>query len=298
VRLSLVTAFYPGVEPFLADWYRSVQQQTEPGFDLWIALDGLTPAAAVDAMGGDGGATWVSAEPGDSPALVRQRVLEQVIAHADVVVLVDSDDILHPNRVADARVALLESEMAGCALRLVDAAGSDLGSIFTLPSGRTIDAVLPRHNVFGLSNTAWRAGVLRRCLPIPSAVELVDWFLATRAWLVGVRQGFDPAVGMDYRQHGANMARVKAPFDREQVMRDTVRVQRHFSLVQGTPLEGVRPERLSRLAEVAAEVDCFASRVLPQVALLDRYLNELNALDPDPLWWSCVAHPSLNHLWT
>ena len=71
--------------------------------------------------------TWVLAQPGDTPAQVRQRLLERIVKACDGVVLVDSDDILHPNRVASARLALQHSDMVGCALRLVDTQGQALG---------------------------------------------------------------------------------------------------------------------------------------------------------------------------
>jgi hypothetical protein len=34
-----------------------------------------------------------------------------------------------------------------------------------------------------------------------------------------------------------------------------------------------------------------------QAALLDRYVEALNTLRPPPLWWSCVAHQALEHMW-
>ena len=46
------------------------------------------------------------------------------------VVLVDSDDLLHPSRVAAARAALQASELAGCALCLIDQHGKDLDLTF------------------------------------------------------------------------------------------------------------------------------------------------------------------------
>lgn len=296
--LALCTAVYPGVEPYLADWHRSVRRQTDRDVRIWIALDALEPRAAMDAMGGDPGATWVRAERGDTVAQVRQRVLSRLLDACDAVVLVDSDDILHPTRVAAARAALEKSDLAACSLRLVDAKGGDMGLTLGLPPGLGPDEVLPRHNVFGLSNTAWRADLLRRCLPIPTDIELVDWFLATRAWLGGASLSFDSAVGMDYRQHGSNAVRVRPPFAREQVIRDTERVLKHFHGLRSSPSAGAIASREERLDEVACDIERFSARVLRSEECLERYLVSLNALDPPPLWWSSVAHPNLRHMWT
>lgn len=296
--LAVGTAFYPGVEPFLQAWYQSIQHQTDQNFQLWIALDALDVRTAIDAMGGNPVATWILVPSGDTPAQVRQRLLERLVETCDGIVLVDSDDVLHPNRVAAARSALQRSDLVGCTLRLVDVQGRDSGLTLGLPKNVGPDEILPRHNVYGLSNTAWRADLMSQCLPIPETVEIVDWFLATKAWLCGAKLSFDADIGMDYRQHGSNMAQVRAPFTREQVVRDTERVLQHYRLVRAFQPRGAIPARTVQIDEVMHDVERFRSVVLGNENLLVQYLEALNALDPAPLWWSSVAHPSLRHFWT
>lgn len=282
----------------MADWYASVKRQTDQNFQLWIALDGLDVDSVYKAMKGRPGAEWIHAEAGDSPATIRQRLLAPVVKQFNSAVLVDSDDILHPERVAAARQGLRQHELVACALRLVDHQGTDLGITFDMPQQAELDTVLPRNNIFGLSNTAWRCDLLQLCLPIPSDVELVDWFLATRAWLLGAELAFDSAIGMDYRQHIANMARVCAPFDRKQVLRDTERVNHHFRIMQRTLPSDAISSRLAQLERVAEDVKQFSRWLVEKPERIDRYLVDLNALNPAPLWWSCVAQPLLKHLWS
>src|SRR5689334_17221047 len=124
--VCVYTTIYPGVERYLHDWYRSLQMQTDRDYQLWIGLDQVTIEDAVKAMGGNPQATWITAEPGDTPAKIRQRAFERIVDACDGVVLVDSDDILHASRVAAARDALGTSDLSACALRLVDQAGKDL----------------------------------------------------------------------------------------------------------------------------------------------------------------------------
>jgi hypothetical protein len=51
--------------------------------------------------------------------------------------------------------------------------------------------------------------------------------------------------------------------------------------------------------EVARErVDLFRERVVEQPEQLERYVATLNELEPQYVWWWCVAHPSLENLWT
>ncbi len=294
----MYTTVYPGVENYLADWYRSVREQTDRDYDLWIGLDALDVETAIDAMGGDPKATWVIADAGDTPALVRQRAWARIVESYDDVVLVDSDDVLHESRVAAARETLRTSDLAACALRLVDRRGRDLGFTYGLPNHAGPDDVFPRNNVFGLSNSAFRSRLLRECLPIPADVALVDWFLATRAWLSGAKLVFDDAVRMDYRQHDANMARIRPPFDPMQITRDTGRVMQHFQLLRSAPMEHWLAERVARMENVSADVAAFHERVVLQPEKFERYVEALNGLEPAPLWWSSVAYPPLKHMWT
>jgi hypothetical protein len=263
-----------------------------------VGLDTIEPDAAIEAMGGNPNAIWVPAAPGDTPAQVRERAFAQITEAHDEVVLVDSDDVLHPSRVAAARKALQASDLAGCALRLIDHEGRDMGLTFGLPPQTGPEEVLPRNNVFGLSNSAYRSDLLRSCLPIPASAALVDWFLSTRAWLYGAAMLFDEKVLMYYRQHSANMARVRQPFSGEQVIRDVELVRQHFRILLDSPVGGNIPERREKVEQVTADVELFHQNIVLCPDRLANYIKALNEVDPAPLWWSCVAHPLLSHMWS
>jgi len=295
--LALYTTVYPGVESYLLDWYHSIQAQTDRDFQLWIGLDGLNPSAVEAVIGTRLEAVWVQSESATSPARIRQRSLEQIVEKFDAVVLVDSDDILHPTRVEAARRFLQTSELAACALRLVDEHRNELGMTLTLPVQMAPDGILPRNNVFGFSNSAYRSELLQQCLPIPAGVVLVDWFLATRAWLMEATLAFDPVVRMDYRQHGTNMAPIRFPFDANQVTRDTMKVREHYRLLQSSPMENALPDRWAHLQAVAADVQLFFEEVVSQPEKLESYVRNLNTMEPKAVWWWDVAQPALQWMW-
>jgi hypothetical protein len=296
-RVAVYTTVYPGVEVYLSDWYRSVLAQTDQNFQLWIGLDGIEVAAVESLIGTQLGAVWVPSEEGNTPAQIRQRALEQIVEDFDAVVLVDSDDVLHPTRVAAARAALQTAELAACALRLVDQDRKDLGATFTLPLRAVPDKILPRNNVFGFSNSAYRSDLLRRCLPVPAGVALVDWFLATKAWLNAAKLAFDPVVRMEYRQHGANTAPIRFPFDANQVIQDTKKVRQHYCLLQASLIDNVLPDRWTQVQEAATDVQLFSEQVIAQPKNLENYVRNLNALEPQFVWWWDVAQPALQWMW-
>lgn len=280
------------------DWYRSLRQQTDQEFQLWIALDTVAPEFVQNLLGSDLEAKWVTASFGATPAQIRQQALSQIVDACSAVVLVDSDDLLRSSRVAAARAALQNNELAGCALYLVDQQGKGLDLTFELPPQFAPEDVFPRNNIFGFSNSAFRSELLRRCLPIPPDAVLVDWLLATRAWLLGAKLAFDRVPRMDYRQHPTNTARVRFPISRDQVISDTALVRRHFQLLLAEPMSDYVPERYVALLGVTREVEEFHEQVILRPAKLDGYVDALNALQPAPLWWSCVAYPALGHMWS
>ena len=296
-RIAVYTTIYPGVEAYLPDWFRSVQAQTDQDFQLWIGLDGIEAGAVETAIGAHLQAVWVPSQPDNTPALIRHRSLAQIAGRFDAVVLVDSDDVLDPTRVASARAALQTSQLAACALRLVDQNRHDLEMTLTLPELTVPDDVLPRNNVFGFSNSAYRSELLRQCLPVPASVGLVDWFLATKAWLMGAKLAFDPIVRMEYRQHGANMAPIRLPFDANQVTRDTKKVLKHYHFLQAAATENVLPDRWAQVQQAATDVQHFSETVVSQPKMLENYVRKLNTLEPQGVWWWHVAQPALQSMW-
>lgn len=297
MNIALYTTIYPGVEAYLADWYRSVQCQTDQEFQLCIGLDGIDPTAAETVIGSELDAVWVQSRPDDTPARIRQRSLAQIVKDFDAVVLVDSDDVLLPTRVASARASLQTSELAACALRLVDQHRQDLNETLTLSEHNALDKVLPRNNVFGFSNSAYRSELLGRCLPIPADVTLVDWFLATKAWLMGAKLEFDPIARMEYRQHGANTAPIHFPYEANQVIRDTKKVLDHFRLLRASPVERVLLDRWKQVEEAATDVQLFYEEVVSRPKNLENYVRDLNRLKPQVVWWWDVAQPALQWMW-
>ena len=295
--LAVYTTIYPGVEIYLRDWYRSLQAQTDQDFQLWIGLDQVECNSIQKLLGTDPKPNWVQAPLGSTPAQVRQLALSAIVGTAAEVVLVDSDDLLHPSRIAAARSALRSSDLAACALRFVDHQGGDLELVFDLPPGIQANEILPRNNAFGFSNTAFRSELLRQILPIPPGAVLVDWLLATRAWLLGARLSFDHEPRMDYRQHSANMALVRLPFSTKQVVSQTRLVRQHLQLVLEHPPQGYLPDRFFELKRVAKEIEGFHERVVLNTAKLESYVEAFNAAAPPLVWWAGVAYPALKHMW-
>lgn len=295
-RIALYTTVYPAVAKYLPAWHASVRAQTDAEFDLWIGVDAMTTDDVTAVLGAEPHAEWVVAPEGAPSAAVRALAIERMVERYDAVVFVDSDDLMHPERVAAARSALEECDVTACALRLVDENARELGPVFGPAAGEDAAALLPRHNVFGLSNTAYRTEVLRRCLPVPTESPLVDWMLATRAWGLGAVMDFDTRPLMAYRQYGANIARVLPPFTEEDVHAATRRVLKHYECALAGP-PALPAEVRAALTEARRRACAFHLSLAASPERRRRYVEALNQLPPRYVWWWCVANPELEDLW-
>jgi hypothetical protein len=295
VKTALYTTVHPGAMRFVLPWWASVQSQTDKDFDLWVGVDGVAPATLEGAVGGPLRGRFVEAEPGWTPAMVRQAALAEIVRHYDIVVLVDADDILMPERMEAAKRELLGCDLAACAMKLIDTTGSDLDIVMTAPAGVPLCRLLIKENVFGFSNTAYRCSRLREWLPIPRDCVLADWYLATRACLAEAKLCFDPEPRMLYRQHKRNIARIVPPFTAGQVATAARLVRAHYRLV----LENAEPASppVAELEDARQRVEMFARRLEEDRGLMAKYLEALNCLPRHHVWWSLVAHPALEGLW-
>lgn len=295
-RVALYTAFYPGVESYIRPWYSSVLMQTDRNFDLWISVDALSADAVQKAAETTIAATWLYGGSSASPATLRQAALDLLTERYGLIVLVDADDILEPTRVEAAREYLCGHEIAGCALRLIDQHGCDLRRVFSPAPASRPDALLPTRNVFGLSNSAYRAEILRRCLPIPEHCVLIDWLLATRAWSLNADFGFDYTPRMHYRQHATNIASVLGPFTETQVLTAARRVVDHYRCVL-TNSWGMSRDRKQQLEAARDHTGQFYRAMVLSPSCLHEYVTALNRLTPEYVWWWHVAHSQLEGIW-
>jgi len=295
-NLALYTTIYPGLEPYLPAWHESVLAQTDRDFDLWIGCQGVEPAALERILGPELIPHWVPCPEGDSPAQVRERAFHQIAAEYDALVLVDSDDVLHPTRVAAARQQLESCDVYACALRLMDQGGADLGAVLGLGEDEDLESVLPRWNLFGLSNSAYRAQTLCGCLPIPPDCVLLDWYLAMKAWGRGARLQFDRTCRMRYRQYQGNTARLLPPFSPGYILQATSWVCGHYRLILAEAPD-MAPQVKAALVEAAGRAEKFREAVLKSSIILDEYVTALNKKPPASKWWTVVAHPELEHIW-
>ena len=291
--LAVFTVVYPAAMPFLPDLLAGLAGQDDDRFTLIVALDLVDPEHFATLAGGfDLPEMEIHAVSG-TPLEIRNEVLLGVCRRFSAVVLQDADDVPRSARVATQRAALGEADVTASALALVDVRGRALHRNLQVPR-RAVEEFLPRMNIFGFGNSAYRSEVLAECLPAPASVRAMDWYVATRAHLSGATLLTSDAVVADYRQHDASAAPVLPPL--------TIAEVNH----------GLRVS-LDHVASIAREAGPEASAwVAPRFDELQRferwirrderhglsYLEALNAREDRVFaWWEYVAAESLEDMW-
>lgn len=325
-RLALFTVVHPASLPFFRAFYDSAAAQTDASAELVMVTDGVTEGELEARAGRPVRGRVLPARPGATPAALRQEALVPLCARVDAVVLADSDDVLHPHRVARARAALRGADAAASAMTLVDAGGAPLGARFGAGDRGAWSEALTRWNVFGFGNGAYRSELLADCLPVPEDTVLMDWLVITRALARGARLHFDEVPAVDYRIHGSSLAHVLPPFTAEELARGAGRVRAHLERARADDALDAPTEAAGRLrgalADAADELERFEARVLDDPGTRARYLEAINRgpappsegpgrdqRDPPPnahctpmpavyRWWEWIASRRHRQLWT
>lgn len=296
MKTAVCSTIYPAMMPYLSPFLQSVVSQADADFDFWLGLDGID-AAELESFREKYPVSCISSA-NETIAGFRSRFLAQICDSYDAVILVDSDDILLPDRVRAAKQALQTYDTYACALRLIDQAGIDLDHCFNYHGPGNWDVELSRMNMFGFSNSAFRSDVLSRCLRIPDNVVLVDWLVISLAVASGAELCFDDTARMLYRQHSSNTAVTLPPFCPEQIVRATTLVEDHYKTLAAL-LSQREPDNSSFSDQIVLrQRDIGRFRVFIEDANgLADYVGRINSLQNSFCWWEMIAHPALESLW-
>ena len=205
-QLAFMSVVFPGIEPFLADYFTSLveQQETSP-FDLVLVNDGLADLdrylpswpAAIRVIDGCG-----------KPAENRSLGFRFLVRNGyQLAVFGDADDFFSPNRVAHSRQLLQRYDIVVNDVDLADQHGQIIERRYfshRLPNKSPIDfSYLSDKNICGLSNTAIRVSWLDE-VNLEEGIIAADWALFASLLGRGARAVFTNEATTAYRQHGAN----------------------------------------------------------------------------------------------
>ena len=281
-EVAFFTVVYPGVEPYLGDFFRSIATQTYPHFDLIIGNDGLS---SLDLVNYRPDISIIDLE--GTPAEVRDAGFQFLRSEGyKYVVFGDSDDFFSPTRVETSLDLLQKYDVVVNDLDLVEADGRLIqpGYLSQRLNQRVKigNEFIYDKNVFGLSNTAVRTSLLPSNR-IPAELLAVDWFVFANILERGARAIFTTSTRTFYRQHGSNIAGL-GDWTLESILRGVLVKALHYKAMTTVDLEGYN--------DIAAKFAKLNLRLLEDEGFKNEYIDFLKSKTKDfPCWWESVLLP-------
>ncbi len=229
---AVFSVVYSGVELFLPELLRSLSDQTDKDFTLFLINDGMADLEKhLEKVDLD-----VEVLEKSAPAAELRKIgIEWIISKgAKKIIFVDADDHVANNRVEVTKEMLDEYDIVVNELMLIGESFSKpvtmFGKFFEERKEISTDD-MKTGNCMGLTNTAIRAESISRDMgSIPNDITAFDWAFFSLSIHGGTRAVFTKETQTFYRQHSKNTASV-LNLSEEQILHG-VKVKRdHYKLM-------------------------------------------------------------------
>jgi glycosyltransferase involved in cell wall biosynthesis len=233
MRTAVLSFVYPGVERYLPQFIRSLSNQNDKDFVLFLINDQVDnlrtfledfdlPVKIQNSFG--------------SPAKLRKTGIAWVADEKfDIVVFADADDCFSENRVLLSKGLLRNNDIIFNELLLF---GKNMSKCIPMLEPRFVhgqyigESSLLNANCLGMSNTAVRINKITDLASgIPDTVIAFDWALYVKLLNAGSRALFTKETSTYYRQHVRNIASPLAMTD-EQILRGVNVKAEHYSALK------------------------------------------------------------------
>lgn len=212
MKFVLATVIFPKVKEFFPEFIKSLQNQTDQGFQLLIVNDGCQ-LSDFDFSGFEN-----TILPGGGSITKNREILigEAYKQNYEWIVFADADDLFEANRIEVIRGFTASYDII--ANEIVPFSGQQIFDPKfekVLGEFKQIDLDFIREkNLLGFSNVACRTRFLKEVV-IPDEIIAVDWYLFTTAMQAGARVCFTSATKTYYRQWSDNIIGIDKISDKE-----------------------------------------------------------------------------------
>ena len=226
-EIAFLTVVYPGVEPYLPDFFASLNNQSCKDFDLIIYNDGLCGLDEKFHKLTD--IRYRIFNVSGSPAKIREKAINGLKFDGfKYAIFGDGDDYFSENRVTDSLNLLKKNDIVMNDLDLVDDTGRITAKSYLsnrLINNQTIDFdFIVDKNIFGLSNTAINLDKIPH-VSFTDDLVAVDWYFFTILLKNGLKAVFSNQSKTYYRQHDSNIVGLGKTLD-ERVYRNGLNIKK------------------------------------------------------------------------
>jgi glycosyltransferase involved in cell wall biosynthesis len=301
--VELLLATYNS-EHYLAELLQSLASQTHDDFVLVVSDDGSRDAtleiiAQFAPRFRHPLRILENTTPSGSAMMNFARLLGA--ARADYVLLVDHDDIWHPDKIASglAQVRAVEAQrgsehpvLAHGDLRVIDGEGAvSRPSFWAMKQidpacSQSLRRTLIHASVVGCTTTMNRA-LVDACLPIPQNAVMHDWWISLIAAACGTVV-YDPVPHIDYRIHGNNVSNPREASASAAIGESNYRAIMQQKLAVRARQAAALAERLEPVAPAAAALARRFAQ-LPDIGFVARRVSILRHRFLFPGIWRNLA---------
>jgi glycosyltransferase involved in cell wall biosynthesis len=220
-RIVFFSVVFPAIEPYLRDFFTSLENQTVKNFDVFIVNDGLENFEKYKTQYKT--LNIVSVDYHHTPAKIREFGVNHVLKeNYDAIIFGDADDFFAHNRIEKAITLLKDWDIVVNDFDLVNLHNDILRPRYIskrIENGKPIvlDFIIDK-NIFGLSNTAVRTAVLKP-VRFSEILIAVDWHLFSVLLLQHHTSIFTNETTTYYRQYTGNTASLTAELTKESLLR-------------------------------------------------------------------------------
>jgi len=274
---------YENVKPFLDEYFKSLDNQTEINFDLLILNDGYNdkiPDCRINNI-------IINVEKNETPAQIRQFGIQYAIENKyKNLIFTDTDDDYSENYVESFIAGLDKSDFIYSNIVPVDNKGCAVKSNFIMSDYTKQYKDIIKYNFIGLGCSAVRSEIIRE-INIPSDIIAVDWFLYTILLLNGFAGKLVENASVYYRQHYNNTVGGLKQLDRVRLLKGIDIKEKHYRYIYNYCLENGYNSAAKEYDLKYHEILKLKS-MLKEKKFLKKYINIINMNMGEIYngWWS------------
>lgn len=276
-EIAVVSAFFPVVQPYIADLISSLVKQTCKEFD-WVVINDGGNETALMTLVNKRFTTHVLDMRGVPPGENRWRAIRWCKQKGyKYLIFQDSDDWMSKNRIERSVEMMCKAHIVFCDLTLVGERGEIIKENIwaeRFNNNLLIDhGFITNKNCVGLGNAAIDLKIINEDIVVAPDIIATDWFLFYQ-FMQNTQAGFiyEPVY---YRQYGNNLAGKKL-LSRKSIKRCIDVKHKHYSaLVPHYP----------PLKTYALELDNFIETVYSDKDGLEEYIYKHASKSSSSFWW-------------
>lgn len=289
------TTVYKIMEDYLIDFLNCLNAQTYLDYKLLILNDGLENLSSyINNYNFD--VEIIDIKGNLSISEVRQKGIEYCIKNKyEYIIFADSDDYFSNDRIEKSLDYLKSgNDIIINNLSIVNNNKIPMcNDYFRELIGKKISFIDEIDgNYFGLSNTAVRTELLKKVIPIPKYIEVVDWWIFSILCYHTDKIYFVKNVYTYYRQYANNYIGAKKVLNKDAIMKG-IKVKRHqyYSLYRYFLESDLNMSKYFKCK--SDNFNKLENLLNWDMSNFDRYIKILNSRNHNNSWWSNIIETTV-----